>query len=101
MAKWADYLISAVRFNATETHIDKVRFHEDHDEKVGPPDDMKRSEVVSKIENEKTFKTIFKNSDGTWRPGALVRIIVIHGEKFIRTDTDYIRADNLDNLPRF
>jgi hypothetical protein len=35
--KWADYLISAVRYDAAGTHIDKVRVHEDEGEKVGPP----------------------------------------------------------------
>ena len=33
--KWADYLISAVRYNAAETHIEKVRVHVDEGDKVG------------------------------------------------------------------
>jgi hypothetical protein len=30
-----------------------------------------------------------------------VRIITVDGTKYIRTDLDAIKADNLGNLPRF
>ena len=32
MAKWADFAISAVRFNAAHTHIDRVKVHTDDGE---------------------------------------------------------------------
>ena len=35
MAKWADYGISAVRYSTDETHIDKVKVHEDKDTRFG------------------------------------------------------------------
>ncbi len=35
MAKWADYLISAVQYNAAGAHIAKVMRHPDNGESVG------------------------------------------------------------------
>lgn len=35
MEKWADYLISEVRYNSQHTHIDQVKIHEDNGDSVG------------------------------------------------------------------
>jgi hypothetical protein len=35
--KWADFLISAVRYNQEGTNIDAVKLHEDKGETVGQP----------------------------------------------------------------
>lgn len=99
--KWADYLISAVRYNAAETHIEKVRVHEDKGEKVGPPSAWERSEAVSSLEAGYTFMTITKSSDGQWQRGAKVRIVTVKAKKYIRTDADATAEDNLGSLPRF
>lgn len=101
MAKWADYLISAVRFNAAETHIDKVRTHTDNDDKIGPAVDIDRSTVVGRIESGYTFETIYKGSNGNWQRGKQVKIVVINGVKYIKTYADNTTRDNLDDLPRF
>jgi hypothetical protein len=98
--KWADYLISAVRYNAAETHIEKVRVHVDNGDSVGPASDWTRAEVIARLEAGYTFVTIFKQ-DGKWQKGAEVRVVTIHDEKFIRTDADRTKEDNLGNLPRF
>lgn len=37
MSKWADYGISAVRFNSAHTHIDKVWVHPDNETLIGLP----------------------------------------------------------------
>ncbi len=101
MAKWADYLISAVRFNAAETHIDKVRTHADNDSSIGSAVDIERSTVVSRIEAGNTFETIYKDTDGKWKRGKRVKIVVINGVKYIKTYADNTTRDNLDDLPRF
>jgi len=44
--KWADFLISAVRYDADKTHIERVRVHEDLGEKVGSPKELPRVDVV-------------------------------------------------------
>jgi hypothetical protein len=99
--KWADYLISAVRYNAAGTHIDKVRVHEDKGETVGSPAIWARSAVVTNLEAGNTFMTIVKNAEGRWNSGAEVGIVTVRGTKYIRTDADATAEDNLGNLPRF
>ncbi len=98
--KWADFLISAVQYDANKIHIKKVRVHEDKGDKVGnPPEEMPRGRVVENIENGNTFCTIIKS--GMWSKGEDVHVISMGSEKFIRTDKNQEKSDNLGNLPEF
>lgn len=99
--KWADYLISAARYNTAETHIEAVRTHEDKGDTVGGPFDLKRAQVVERMRKGQTFMTIYKSTDRKWKCGALVETVVIDGVTFIRTDPDKTKADNLGALPRY
>ncbi|HSX42913.1 MAG TPA: DUF3892 domain-containing protein [Candidatus Saccharimonadales bacterium] len=102
MAKWADYLISEVRFNSAGTHIDKVRVHTDTGEEVsGTTEDMTRQTVIDYLDSGKTFVTIYKNDDGSWKKGASVGIVTIKGTRYIKTHSDGTEKDNLDELPPF
>jgi Protein of unknown function (DUF3892) len=102
--KWAaDYLISAVRYNTAGTHIDRVRYHADNGDNIGSAAETSRQWVVDSLESGVTFVTIYQNpSDSTkWVRGAEVRVILIDGTKYIRTDADRTKRDNLGDLPRF
>lgn len=99
--KWADYLISEVRYNGAGTHIDQVRVHEDKGEKVGPASTWERTTVVSQLEGGYTFATMTKSADEKWQFGAEVRVVTVNGTKYIRTDADATEEDNLGALPRF
>jgi hypothetical protein len=100
--KWADYLISAVRYNSAGTHIDKVRVHPDYGDKVGPGAEYTRTRVVSLIGTGNTFATITRSAAGQqWNLGAKVAILQIDGAQYLRTRPDRTKADNLDNLPTF
>jgi hypothetical protein len=100
--RWADYLISAVRFNAADTHIDRVRLHRDNGDTVGEPQDASRATVVQALERGTTFITMFWNAiDNNWKKGAEVRTVTVDGVKYIRTDADRTKKDNLDRLPRY
>lgn len=101
MAKWADYCISAVRYDAAHTHIVKVRVHVDSGESIGAATEETRSTVVSLIERGRTFVTIVLSSDGKWRKGEDVHIVTVNGVKYLRTDANSRAADNLGNLPEF
>jgi hypothetical protein len=101
MTKWADYCISAVRYNSEHTHIVKVKVHVDSGDQIGSPTEWPRSEVVFAIENRKTFVTITRSSDGKWSKGEDVRIITVGGVKYLRTDANSKASDNLGNLPEF
>jgi hypothetical protein len=101
MAKWADYLISAVRYNEKKTHIEMVRVHEDLGDKVGSSTDIARGIVITSIKNGNSYVTIFKAANGNWQRGEDVRIITVNGEEFLRTDANEKASDNLGNLPEF
>lgn len=101
MPKWADYLITAVRFNNFGTHIEAVQYCADKGESVGPTLQTSRAEVVASLESGVTFCTATMGTDGKWLKGAPVKIVTIDNQKFIRTKSDGIKADNLDNLPTF
>jgi hypothetical protein len=100
MTKWADFGISAVRFNAAHTHIDRVRAHPDNGDSIGAPSEYERASIVSAIETGTTFVTIFKNAE-KWSKGQPVYVITIDGTKYIKTVDNGKKVDNLDNLPEF
>lgn len=100
MTKWADYCISAVRFNDKRTHIDKVRRHPDNDTSIGPGA-VSRENVVTDLKRGTTYFTIFKDQSDKWSKGQSVYIVKINGTEFIKTVDDKTTKDNLDKLPEF
>ena len=101
MEKWADYGISAVRYDQNNQYIDKVKVHLDNGGSIGQGETWSRKDVVSKIDDGKTFTTILKSSDGKWKKGQDVHVITVDGEQFLRTDANKRKSDNLENLPTF
>jgi hypothetical protein len=101
MAKWADYCISAVRYNSEHTHIVKVKVHPDNGDTIGDATEWLRTDVITAIGNNKTFVTIVRSPEGKWKKGEDVRIVTINGTKYIRTDANNKASDNLGNLPEF
>lgn len=99
--KWADYVITAVRFNSAGTHIEEVRVYEDNGDNIVNPATKRRSSVVTQLENGYTFCTATKSGENKWTKGAEVKIYTYEGEKFIKTRADGRKEDNLDNLPTF
>jgi hypothetical protein len=97
--KWADYLISMVRYNERETHINKVLSHADNSDSVGPGYERTRANVVELLKAGYTFVTIYKNNSGSYNRGAEVRIVRIEGTDYIRTDPDATKKDNLGTCP--
>jgi len=100
MVKWADYCISAVRYNSNGTHIEKVQVHEDQDSSIGSPQTWTRSQVIDALDKRYTFVTITKNGN-TWNKGADVHKVIVNNKKYIRTDKNQSASDNLGKLPRF
>jgi hypothetical protein len=101
MAKWADYCISAVRYDADDKHIEKVKVHPDNGDTIGAASEESRSTVVDRIEAGNSFVTIVKNKEKKWNKGEDVRIITVNSKKFIRTDANKTESDNLGELPTF
>lgn len=101
MEKWADYGISAVKYNSAHTHIDKVRIHPDNGDKMGQSVEQARTDIVNAIKKGTTFVTILKGDDGKWKKGQPVYIIKINGVEYIKTVDNGKAEDNLGNLPEF
>ena len=101
MTKWADYGISAVRFNAARTHIDRVQARPDNGDTIGSPIDWSREDVVAAIRRGTTFVSIFRGADGKWTKGRAVFIVRINGIEFIKTTENSRTIDNLDDLPEY
>lgn len=100
MNKWADYLISAVRYNTNHTHITHLKVHEDKGDKVGPGKPLFRLTVVERLKSGSTFATIFKDNS-VWRKGQKVIVVKINGIDYVKTIDNGKEEDNLENLPEF
>ena len=99
--KWADYCISAVRYNEKRTHIEFVKAFNDNGEKLGEEKQYARKTVVDAIEDKTSFVTITKNKDDKWVKGQPVFDIEINKTKFIKTERNEKECDNLESLPEF
>jgi hypothetical protein len=101
MAQWADYLISEVRYDAAGTHVTEVLSHVDHGDTVGAAIQRPREWVIGLLEEGRAFVTIYRDGPGQWSRGAEVVLVLLNGEKHLRTDSEVGRRDNLGDLPMF
>ena len=106
MAKGADYYVTAVRYdNPDEDHIEAVKRHVVSDDgtfKAGVFNDTPRSTVVSDINNNSKYMTLFEKQDSNgWVLGEDIHVVNVDGEDFIRTDQNKTKKDNLGKLPQF
>ena len=97
MKKWADYLISGVKRNGSlnKDEFEKFIVQIDENYSAGSPTLMSKSEVIEKILNGKTFRTIFPHSDERWEKGKIVKNIKIDHDYFLRVDLKKIAKDFL------
>ncbi|CAI3960654.1 unnamed protein product [Commensalibacter communis] len=101
MAKWADFVITAVRYDENQEHIIKVKRRLDNGETLEKEEERTRSQVVNAIENKGyTYVTSYKKN-GEWYKGKNVSIIKVDGKKYLRTDSNKTTQDNLGELPEF
>lgn len=98
--KWADLCITAVRYDPRHQHIDRVRARPDLGEQLGTQEEFTRAQVVEAIANGLNVITAY-SKDGKWQRGAPVEVVVIDGVKYLRTDANRVKADNLGELPEF
>lgn len=101
MAKWADYCITAVRFNDKHTHIDQAKRRLDKGESLGEASIVSRETVIADLRRGTTYVTSFKGSNDKWDRGQTVFITKVNGVEYIKTVEDNTTKDNLDELPEF
>lgn len=100
MSKWADYLVSAVRYDETKTRIELVTLHKDEGSKVVSPFCANREDFFTALRNGQTAITIH-DKDGQWKKGKKISIHKCNGSEFIRTDNNSINQDSLDQVKEF
>lgn len=100
MAKWADWCVTAVGYNEDKSRIVEVEVRPDTGDTIGSASRKTRQRVIEDIERGVSFNTIFL-TEGKWTRGAMVEVVVINGQKFLRTDRNQRTADNLGALPEF
>lgn len=101
MVKWADYLISEVRYSPDHKRILQVKQHKDLDGQVGEGEIVDRDIVTSNIKKGIRYMTIHNGSSKTWKRGDEVRTFLVDGEYHIRIDKNKVGLDNLGLLNEF
>jgi len=99
MTKWADYLISEVKYGKNHL-IEEVKFHTDDDGVISEPKMVGRSQISHNIKNGKTYRIIFHSFKG-WKPGDLINVLRVSGDYFIRIDKNKVDRDFLGSIPQF
>ncbi|HTZ64845.1 MAG TPA: hypothetical protein VMB51_12145 [Solirubrobacteraceae bacterium] len=103
--RWADYMTIAARFDAERTRIQALQIRIDSGRHFGAMRAIMRPDVIALLEGGYTFCTATRNERGAWQRGAELNIVVVDGERFIRTRgdqlSDHLGADSLDGLPAF
>ncbi|CAM3994991.1 DUF3892 domain-containing protein [Rahnella victoriana] len=99
--KWANYLISQVKYNDQHTHIINVVVHEDLGNAVGDAVLQPRQWVISMIDNDYSFCTALQNNHGKWVRGRIVVADRVMGNDYLTTLADGQAIDNLENLPEY
>lgn len=98
--KWADYAITAIRYNRNRTHIEYLQVRQDDGNTLGFPLSRSRSQIVNLIKTGTTFVTAYERG-AKWQRGDNVHVVVINGISYLRTDGNRVSKDNLGNLPEF
>lgn len=100
MAKWADYGIFRVKYNKDHTAIVEVEVKPHHGEQFGALQKMSRATVVQAIESRRSFVTV-NQRDGKYVKGEAVHVVTIDRVKYIRTNNNSEKKDNLGELPEY
>jgi len=98
-----DYVITKVSYDNDHSRITHVKRAEyDNSENTFESRTEKtRQTVANSIESGNEYYTVPPDGDGGYTWGDSVEIIPIDGEKFIRTDGNNVKEDNLGELPEY
>lgn len=101
MVKWAEYLISEVRYSPDHHRILQVKQHKDLDGEVGEGEIVDVADVASNLKKGVSYMTIHNGSSDTWKIGEKIRGFQVDGEYHIRVDKNKVNLDNLGMINEF
>lgn len=96
--RWADYGISKVLYNDSQTIIEKAIIRLDKGNSLGDEQEITRLELVSKLQSNNTFVTVTKNEQGQWKKLNTVSLINSFFSQSISINTDNSK-DFLGDIP--
>lgn len=99
MEKWADYLISEVKYGKNHL-IEQVKIHTEDENGVGEGTLVDRSQISHNIKNGKSYKTIVHGLKG-WKLADTVQLNRVNGDSFIRIDKNKTEQDFLGPILQF
>ena len=97
MAKWADYLVTAVSYDPNR-EIMEVEVHEDLDGRMGPAEMTDKLTMSHNMRKGKTYMTVFRTL-GSWKRGEQIRMFSVGGNPYFRIDKNKVSLDNLGDIP--
>ena len=97
MKKWADYLISKVRYDSKNLISIAIR-HQDTDLGITLGEPIDRSTIASDIKNGLSYITIY-NGKNSWKKGHKIQTFSIGGIPYLRIDENKVKLDYLGDLP--
>lgn len=107
ISKWADFVITAVRYqktfrNGEGKRIARVEARMDLGGRLGIVEVWTRQQLQDAISHDhETFATAQRGESGRWKRGLHVRQICVGGLSYLRTDQIEIPGDDLGMLPEF
>lgn len=97
MEKWADYLISEVRY--TSDHLISIAIrHKDTDQGITKGEPIDRLTIISDIKNGLLYITIY-NQKNSWKKGHRIQTFSIGDTPYLRIDQNKAQLDFLGDLP--
>ena len=99
MEKWADYLISEVKYGKNHL-IEQAKIHTENEDGISQGTLVDRSQISHNIKNGKSYKTIFHSLNG-WKLGNAVQVNRVNGDFFIRIDKNKTEQDFLGDILQF
>ena len=99
MGKWADYLISEVKYG-NDHKIEQVKVHTEDENGIGAGELVDRSQITHDIKSGKTYKTIVRSLKG-WKLGDAVQVNRVDGDAYVRIDKNKTEKDFLGPILEF
>jgi len=101
----AEYGINEVCYNddhskIQEVHALEITKKDDGKKYTGNKHTFSKESIILKIESNDKVTTLIKNND-KWDMGSEVKVYTVDKEKFIKTESNSKKADNLGELPEY
>jgi hypothetical protein len=96
MEQPARFIITHVRWSSTPGHVAELRVLERTSDQFEDRGLMGRDQVIALLEDDEFF---FVWDDEEENIGEELELVKVQGDKFLRTDGQRLRADNVDDLP--